>query len=355
MRCTKKQGRFLDEAIDRWEREGVLTPETAGNLRDSYSVRPFDWGGLAKYSFLIAVLCGVIAFSAAAMDEELLEALAELVTASDAVSALLLGVLSGAAFRLGFVRRKKHPERVFSNEAVLFAAVLLCAGAVVFLGRALDSGTGRYPLLFLLAAVLYGVIGAVFGSALVWVFALLSLGGWLGAETGYVSGWGAYYYGMSYPLRFLFFGGALIAVSLYGMRSGRFAALRRSTFKVGLLALFLSLWVMSIFGNYSPGNWRRGSVSELFFWSAAFGLAALGAVYYGLKRDDGAARGFGLTFFFINLYTKYFEYFWDDMHKAAFFLLLAASFWLIGRKAESIWNLDFLKEKAGEKTGEESP
>ncbi len=63
------------------------------------------------------------------------------------MSALLLGVLSGAAFRLGFVRRKKHPERVFSNEAVLFAAVLLCAGAVVFLGRALDSG-GRDVLLF---------------------------------------------------------------------------------------------------------------------------------------------------------------------------------------------------------------
>ena len=36
--------------------------------------------------------------------------------------------------------------------------------------------------------------------------------------------------------------------------------------------------------------------------------------------------------------------FWNGLHKAVFFALLAASFWYIGSKAESIWNLGKGKE-----------
>jgi len=50
-------------------------------------------------------------------------------------------------------------------------------------------------------------------------------------------------------------------------------------------------------------------------------------------------RGFGLTFIFINLYTRFFEHFWNHLHKAIFFTLLAVSFWYLGTRAERIWNL----------------
>ncbi|MGY0038547.1 hypothetical protein [Pedobacter sp. NJ-S-72] len=68
------------------------------------------------------------------------------------------------------------------------------------------------------------------------------------------------------------------------------------------------------------------------------------SIFVGLKYRDDIAREFGITFLFINLYTRYFEYFWDSWHKALFFSVLAASFWLIGRKAEKIWNVEFLKK-----------
>ncbi|MBL4678753.1 MAG: hypothetical protein JKY70_21555, partial [Mucilaginibacter sp.] len=38
-------------------------------------------------------------------------------------------------------------------------------------------------------------------------------------------------------------------------------------------------------------------------------------------------------------YTKYFEYFWESTNKTIFFAILALSFWLVGRKAEKIWNV----------------
>ena len=70
-----------------------------------------------------------------------------------------------------------------------------------------------------------------------------------------------------------------------------------------------------------------------------FGAAALAAIWYGLKRDDGVLRGFGLTFLLINLYTRFFEYFWAPLPKALFFAVLAISFWYLGSRAETIWQL----------------
>lgn len=57
-----------------------------------------------------------------------------------------------------------------------------------------------------------------------------------------------------------------------------------------------------------------------------FGVVSVAAIYLGIRYEDKVARGFGLTFLFINLYTRFFEYFWDHLHKAIFFTILAVSF-----------------------------
>jgi len=258
-------------------------------------------------------------------------------------------VVSGLIFRYGLFLRKKHPHRLYSNESVFFLGVLALAAAVFFLGVAIDTGTGHYSVLFLIASVLYALLGLWFPAALVWVFGLLSMGAWMGTETGYVSGYGMYFLGMNYPLRFVVFGGVLTLLGIVGQHTSR--ELVGSTFKarllsmspqtkvIGLLNLFIALWIMSIFGNYGDMmQWHRVRQYELFHWSVLFGAASIAAIWYGLKRDDGALRGFGLTFLFINLYTRFFEYFWDSIHKAAFFAVLAASFWYIGSRAEAIWH-----------------
>jgi len=46
----------------------------------------------------------------------------------------------------------------------------------------------------------------------------------------------------------------------------------------------------------------------------------------------------GLVFFLVNIYTRYFEYFWDRTNKGIFFAILALSFWFVGKKAEQLRN-----------------
>ncbi len=344
MHFNRKKGDFLAEVIDRWRENGTIDAETATKLEVSFQIRPFDWGKLAMYSFIIAIICGIIAFTALIAEDFLVELVERFFEAPDGVLCLMFAGLAAIVYYLGFRKRRSHPQNVFGNEAVLFIAVLLTAVSIGFLGKLLDRGSGHFSLLLLLAAVLYGVIGYLGESWLVWAFSLLSLGSWYGAETGYMSGWGAYYFGMNYPLRFALFGAVLTGFSFLLKPRMKTANLYSPTYVIGLLYLFVSLWILSIFGNYGDHYaWMRSSTGDLFQWSILFGLVALLAIWYGLKYDDPTARGFGLTFLFINLYTKYFEYFWDDMHKALFFLILAVSFWLIGRKAEKIWNLEFVR------------
>lgn len=356
MRYNKKQGAFLAEVISHWETDGTVDAETAGRLKSSYAVRPFDWRRLAMYSFIIAVVCAVIAAGAILADDYLLLLIERFFSAPDSVLFLLFAGLAAAVFFIGARARRRHPESSFGNEAILLVAVLLTAVAIVFLGRLLDTGSGHFSLLLLLAAVLYGVIGFFHQSKLVWIFSLLSLGSWFGAETGYVSGWGAYFLGLNYPLRFMLFGAALTTATFFFKFNAKAEFLRPATYKIGLLYLFISLWILSIFGNYGDVDawWDTSSRGELLHWSVLFGLASIAAIWHGLKYDDGASRGFGLVFLFINFYTKYFEYFWNATHKAVFFFVLAVSFWLIGSKAEKVWNLEFVKKDMEKNHGKDA-
>jgi len=355
MQVSKKEGRILDAAIKHWLENDVVSESESQKLKHSYEVTAFDWKRVAKYSFWLAISCIVISVSSALADKWLMELFKKIFNAPDIIKCLAFAALAGGLYWLGMRRKSRHPGNVFSNEAVFFLGVATTAASIAFLGKAIDTGSGHFSVLLLLAAVIYGLLGLWFPSKLVWLFSLLSLGSWFGAETGYASGWGAYYLGMNYPLRFVLFGLALVLGSAYVFNRWQSRSdFLKSTRAVGLLYLFIALWIMSIFGNYGdPDAWQRAKQIELFHWSILFAAAAVGAIYHGIRYDDAMTRGFGLTFIFINLYTRFFEYFWEGTHKAIFFAVLALSFWYLGIKAEKIWKLDLVKNLPGQKSRQE--
>jgi hypothetical protein len=346
MLVYKKEAAVLRKALGAWESSALLDADTARSLEQSLEIMVFDWKRLGKYSFLVSLLCILIALFAIATDDYLQKLFEVLFNAPPLFKCAGFSVLAVALFAFGLRRRGRHPEKRYSNEAIFFLGTLAVAGAVYALGLALDTGSGHFSLLILLSCFIYGLLGYFFRSSLIWLFALLSLGGWLGAETGYVSGWGAYYLGMNYPLRFTLFGGLLTAAGLGLGQVVKFRFLRRTTLVMGLLYLFIALWILSIFGNHGDtATWEKVKQIELFHWSLLFALVAGWAIYYGLRHDNATVKGFGLTFLLINLYTRFFEYFWDSLNKIIFFILLAASFWALGSLAEKVWH----RQTAGRK------
>jgi hypothetical protein len=107
---------------------------------------------------------------------------------------------------------------------------------------------------------------------------------------------------------------------------------------MGLLYLFISLWMLSFYGNCSSTEeWVQFISLELYFWAILLALISVFCIYLGLLWEEVAFRNFGLTFIFINFYSRYFEYFWSSSPKAVFFGVLGISLWLLGKSFEKIW------------------
>ncbi len=246
---SKRRYAAVSDMIDLWEREGVVDAETALRLRDSVSPVPFDWRRAARWLLVLALCCFTVGVAALLQTEWILALIRSIFGSAPVVKCVFFAALAAAFYFASYRRRLRRPDRVFTNEALLMLGVLSTASAIAWLGAALESDSGHFSLLLALAAVVYAFIAVAMNSALVWIFALFSMGSWLGAETGYASGWGAYWLGMNYPARFVLYGGALIAAQYFMESSRRLAGFRRPTLSSGLLFLFVSLWMMSIFGN----------------------------------------------------------------------------------------------------------
>ncbi|GAB2695576.1 DUF2157 domain-containing protein [Mucilaginibacter koreensis] len=336
----KQESEFAGKLIAFWEKEQLVSREQAEGLRSSYETKGFDWMRLAKYSFWIALICGGIAFASLLVNDDVLNWLKQLYYTPDIVISILSGAAAAGFFYTGRMRELRYPKQIFSNEAIIFIGILFTACCIAYLGKTFDNGSGHYSLLFLFSVFVYGFLGWRLNSRLIWLFALISLGSWFGTETGYQTRWSYYFLGMNYPLRFVLFG-ALLVASTFVLRTKKwFAHFCDLTYVMGLLYLFLSLWLLSIFGNYGQlDQWMLIKQISLYYWGLiALGIAG-GFLLYGLKANDVIAREFGITFLLIFLYTKYFEYLWQHIPHTLFFSVLAVSFWLIGRKAEKIWNI----------------
>src|ERR1700743_1752542 len=139
----KQESEFLDRIIGDWEKNNLLGADQAQKLRESYEVKGFDWMRLAKYSFWIALICGAIAVGSLIIDARVINWIKNLYYTPDIVISILSGVIAVVFFYIGKRSEKKHPERVFSNEAVIFTGVLFMASCIAFLGKALDNGSGH--------------------------------------------------------------------------------------------------------------------------------------------------------------------------------------------------------------------
>lgn len=116
---------------------------------------------LAKYSFWIALTCGMISFGWFIIDDAFLNYIKKLYYTPNIVIAILSGGIATGLFLWERRLRRISPEKVFSNEAVLFMAVLFTALCIAYLGRTFDNGSGHFPLLFLISVFVYGILAGI--------------------------------------------------------------------------------------------------------------------------------------------------------------------------------------------------
>ncbi|MEM8966628.1 MAG: DUF2157 domain-containing protein [Bacteroidota bacterium] len=343
MRVTEEEHQTLQKALQHWEKEQIISVATAETLRKSYEVKKtkarFDWKNLSLIAFFFAIACIILATVLFLLDEWLLKLLSSLLGTSDLTKSFLFAFLAVITFVGGVYRRRKYPRQRYSNEALLIFGAIFIAFALTYLSEALGMAEGHFALFVGVATIIYGVLSIYLQSKLLWGISLTALAIWYGLETFYLVNEQSYFLGMNFPMRYTVLGGILLAISPLLLRKEKTHTFYPITYYSGLLGLLFSLWLVSMFGNHgSLSTWSEAPQYQFWYAVILLALASLVTIWWGLRQQERLTTEIGIVFLLLNIYTRYFEYGWDSLHRVVFFSLLALSFWLIGRKAESIWN-----------------
>ncbi len=336
---NRQEKELVCEVVSQWKEFGFLDDEKEKELISSIDERSFDWKILARYAFWVALASLVFAVFSLFADDNLTQLIMQFYDAPNIVFCFVFAFIACGFYFLGFQSKQKSPKSTLTSETLMLAGAFATAACIGFLGQVLGKDTHYYTILFLLSIVIYGVLALQLESKLLWVFTLVALGVWFATETAVYSDWGWRFWGMNYPLRFTIFGMILTALAYFVQPKIKLLKPFESTsFVIGLLYTMIALWALSIFGNYSSiDDWTQVRQFHILYWGIISLVLSLLLAIYGLKVKDIVARDIGFVFFLLNLYTRFVEYLWDNINRSIFFLLLAISFWFVGRWSEKIW------------------
>lgn len=297
-------GRFnrrMHRELDALCREGLLDADSYAALSARYPVVSWDWRSLGRWFLIFGVI------SAAAGVGILAHELFQFTLRKLAVVLALLTVSAFAAsWRLRL--RKLH----WAARAAELGGGLLLIGLTFTLGYIYSTGSGNWSALLLIDLVILLPLAYALNNVLLLVLNLVVFFTWFGGVTGYVSGWGAYFFGMNYPLRFAM-AGAVIALFGFAHRHAEAGPLARyqGFFLVwlsgGVFFAEMALWLLSLFGNFGDiHSFYHSTAAELWLfnllWAGVNGLL----LWLGSRYRLRMLRGYAITFLIIQGYTQYF-------------------------------------------------
>lgn len=346
---SSRNRKVVGYAIGEWKKAYEISLELARKLESTLVTRRFDWKRLATYSLWCAFACfaiSLVTFFTSDLMHKLMDIfvrhfrwLIDLINQTPAwVKSLNTAVLATFAYFWAFIRGKRYPGEIRINAMAITIGVIATAISLYFFALAINAGKGNLPGIFLMGSVVYGAIAIIFASRNIWILALCLAGCWFLNQT-WGNIWWEEYSVIYLNVRFALLGCALAVAGIFPVFRGRLGNLRNTTHALGLFYLFIALWILSVSGDVSDPKKTEASQMELLIWSLILAVAAIAVIYHGLKYENGISRGFGLTFLLINIYTRFFEYFWDSIHKAIFFAILGVSFWWLYGWSAKTWAL----------------
>ncbi|MDE1193028.1 MAG: hypothetical protein PW786_12920 [Arachidicoccus sp.] len=343
MQINKSQAGFLSSVIAAWKEDNIISEEKATELENSFSIREFDWKNLAKYAFIFAIICGIIAVASVFADRKLINLfnviIEKIFNASNLILGVLCAVISFVFFYLGQKQKHDLPDNFFTNEGFILMGSAFAAFASANFANLSGKGDAYYITTFLIATIVYCIISFIIKSQITWLLTLIALTCWICVQTASFNNWQPYLLGMNFVLRFWLFSILFLAAIILSRNQKIIRAFYSLSLYYALSLFFASLWVLSISGNTDTWEtWNKTPQIHFWIWALLAIVISAAAIYYGYTKRNSLVQNFGVTFFLLNIYTRYFEYFWNGSYKSIFFIILALSFWFIGRSAEKLWN-----------------
>lgn len=307
----------LRDEIAVWFADGIIDAPTLKVLAERYESQRFGWIGVVKY---LGITGGLLAFFG-------ILGLITAMTESGGFAAIELAAVGAGITYWGiFLSGDIRDRYAASSKVILTLGVVLWTSAVGGLAAVAEM-TPKAIL------VTTGVVNLPIGFFLAYwrrnqyllIVTLLGLFHWIGSWNEM---WGRSTYAFSVQDPKVMSVAALLAimVGLYHERrlypkTGRFY---RAWESLGLAYLNMSLLILSIWGRH-----------ETAAWIAVFTAATLAQIVLGAVWQNGLFRGFGITFFAVDVFTRYHEYFWDQLQLGLYLLAGGGLLVVLGAATEA--------------------
>jgi hypothetical protein len=296
---------LAQESAD-WRHRGLIGQAQWERLALRYDQRSVAsaslaaWLGKIAIVFLglaIASLIGITAFSWAA-----------------GLQAVLLGI-AAAGLWYGGVRLARGTARRYpvAGNGLVTLGLMAAWGALQLLAMARNSSSASLGAWLVIGAL---GLGTAYAYRLRWplCLALLCLFHGLGSWRHYYAGSGTYVADIQDPPTMALLAALAVAWGLWHLyqeedRWARYAGFGRLYEIFGLVYLNCALWFQSL-------EWR----ADVLTWVLVFSASCVAQIVLGARLKDGRLTGFGVVFLGIDLYTRFFEHFWDRLSLGQFLL-----------------------------------
>jgi len=282
-------------------REQIIDASTYNALMELYPATRWDFSTLGRWFLFFGAL------SAAAGVFILGTTIFEFTLENLAIAlSLLIAICFFSAFKLG------ARGLVMARRAMELLGALTIIGLTFTIGIIFSSGSGNWPALLLIDLAILLPLAYLLRNVLILVLNVIVFFTWFGGVTGYISGWGAYFFGMNYPMRFLVAGLLMAGMSVIHRQAEQdrlqsYDGFFKVWLSGGIFFSEMALWLMSLFGNYgSIFDYYLDTAGELFFFNALWvGFNAV-LLWVGSRFRLRMLRGYAMTFIIIQAYTLYF-------------------------------------------------
>ena len=306
------KGKMAQEITD-WENVGLISSGQAGLLHQRYDPAPFRGAIFLKWLGMFAIF--MLGMSFLGFIGTVLASFSPLFSTLCLMAVSALVMYFGA--RLASDKTQKHP---FTGQALLTIGLigLYASLSSIYLVSGGDKYSNVYGGFMLITSV--AALFTAYHFHLRWplLIALLMFFHGIGSMSEYW-GQGAYFLSVQDPR-------SMSVVALLTIILGYWHEHELETTKFqnhigfgslylifGLLYFNLSLWILSL-------DFYKAQGAPLL-WVLLFTIGGIAQIVAGARLKDSRYTGFGIVFLGINLYTRFYEYFWDSMSRAAFFTL----------------------------------
>jgi hypothetical protein len=291
--------RAIAAELDNLTLHGILTAEQARRIGERYPTERWDVLVLVRW---FTVLGGVAAGVGAVL------------LANEFATALRLGEVGLAAGVLGFLLLARWLTRsrglARTGAALEMLAGFSLQGLTFLLAIDFSTGSHNWPALVGAQTVLLTALAYGLRNRLILTHAAVCFFVYFGGETGYISGWGAYWLKMNYPARFLAAGlGFLAVAAVHATRlRGVYQSFDRVYAHLGFLVIHLAFWFFALFGYFGEEpDWTDNAGQRLAF-SVLWAAVCVASIWAAGVTGQRMLRGYGLTFLIIDIYTFYFQF-----------------------------------------------